>query len=362
MGKWGEVEAAAAQFALEGRLANARRHGQGRIHQTWLVECDSGRRYVLQQLNAHVFRDLDAVMENVVRVTAHLERRLAQSGAPLLRPLRVVPTRAGASWLREAGAGGWRAYEYVEGTVTLERAETPEQAHAAALAFGRFSALLADLPDPPLHETIPAFHDTVGRVRALAHAIDRDPRGRVAAAEPEIAALAQHWELAERMAALTRSGRLPLRVVHNDTKLNNVLFDAATGRAACVIDLDTVMPGYLAYDFGDLVRSAGNAAPEEGADPALAELRMPVFEALASGYLEGTRGMLRDADRESLAFAGPLLAFEVAVRFLTDHLEGDVYFRVAHPGQNLERCRLQLALLASMRARSREMARCLERA
>jgi aminoglycoside phosphotransferase (APT) family kinase protein len=267
----------------------------------------------------------------------------------------------GQSWLRQPG-GGWRAYEYVEGTVTLERAETPEQAYQAALAFGAFSALLCDLPDPPLHETIPGFHDTLGRVHALADAIRRDPQGRVAGAEAEIGALAGHWELARRMPALARSGGLRLRVVHNDTKLNNVLFDAASGRAACVIDLDTVMPGYLAYDFGDLVRSAANAAPEEGADPARAELRMPIFEALANGYLEGTRGMLDAADRESLAFAGPLLAFEVAVRFLTDHLCGDAYFRVAHPGQNLERCRVQLALLASMRARERDMARSLERA
>jgi len=360
MGEREEIASAAERFALDGRMSDARRHGRGRIHQTWLVECDSGRRYVLQCLNSHVFRDLDAVMQNVVRVCAHLERRLSGRGAPGLQPLRLVPTRAGASWLCQQG-GGWRAYEYVEGTRTLERADTPDQAYQAALAFGRFAALLADLPDPPLHETIPGFHDTVARGFALADAVERDTQGRVSGAEREIAALAGHWDLALRIPALCRAGRLQRRVVHNDTKLNNVLFDERTGRAACVIDLDTVMPGYLAYDFGDLVRSAGNSAPEEGADPASAELRMPIFEALAEGYLEGARDVLDAADRESLAFAGPLLAFEVAMRFLTDHLEGDRYFRVANAGQNLERARVQLALLASMRARSTEMERALVR-
>jgi len=357
-----ELARVAGEFALAGALREARAHGRGRIHQTWLVVCDGGRRYVLQRLNAHVFPDLDAVMANVVRVTGHLERALARPGAPDLRPLRMVPTRAGASWLREPGGGGWRAYEFVEGTLTLERAETPDQAYQAALAFGAFAALLADLPPPPLHETIPDFHDTAARVRALREVARRDPLGRVAGARRELEALLANAGLARRVPALARERGLRLRVVHNDTKLNNVLFDAAGARAVCVIDLDTVMPGHLAYDFGDLVRSATNAEPEDGSDPARAALRLPVFEALARGYLEGAGPVLDAADRESLRFAGPLLAFEVAVRFLTDHLAGDTYFRSARPGQNLERCRVQLALLVSMQSQADAMARALERA
>jgi hypothetical protein len=355
------LAAIAAQFAVEGRVVEARRHGRGRIHETWLVLCDGGRRYVFQQLNARVFRDLDAVMENIARVTAHLERGLARAPTPALRPLRVVPTCGGASWLSQPPAGGWRAYEFVEGTATLERAETPEQAYQAARAFGAFAALLADLPPPPLRETISGFHDTAARVRALREAAGRDPHSRVAGARRELDLALANAELAERLPALVRAGRLRLRVVHNDTKLNNVLFDAATGCAACVIDLDTVMPGYLAYDFGDLVRSAGNAAPEDGADPAQAKLRLPLFEAIARGYVEGAGPVLDAGDRASLLFAAPLITFEIAVRFLTDHLAGDTYFRVARPGQNLERCRVQLALLASMQAQAEAMARCLER-
>jgi hypothetical protein len=357
----GEVARVAEEFALSGAFARAQRHGHGRIHETWLVACAGGRRYVLQRLNARVFRDLDAVMENVVRVSTHLDRVLARPGAPPLRPLRVVPTRSGESWLREPG-GGWRAYEYVEGSRTLERAERPEQAYEAARAFGAFAALLADLPAPPLRETIPGFHDTAARVRALRSAAERDAVGRLSDVRPELERLLASEELAERIPRLVRSGGLSLRVVHNDTKLNNVLFDAASGRAACVIDLDTVMPGYLAFDFGDLVRSATNAAPEDGADLAQVAMRLPMFEALARGYVEGAGPVLDAADRESLVFAGPLLAFEVALRFLTDHLEGDVYFRVTRPGENLARARVQLALLASMQSQADAMARCLARA
>jgi aminoglycoside phosphotransferase (APT) family kinase protein len=354
--------AAAAEFEISGRVVEQCRHGQGRIHESWLVVCDTGRRYVFQRLNAGVFRDLGAVMENIARVTEHLGRALARSSAPALRPLRMVPVRSGASWLALPEGGGWRAWEFVEGTLALERAETPDQAYQAARAFGSFAALLDDLPPPPLRDTIPGFHDTAARVAALRAALDRDPVGRAAGAQREIEQALAHAELAGRIPALVRSAGLRLRAVHNDTKLDNVLFDAASGQAVCVIDLDTVMPGHLAFDFGDLVRSAANAAPEDGTDPAQAELRLPFFEAIARGYLEGSAALQGRAERASLQFAAPLITYEIAVRFLTDHLCGDVYFPVARAGQNLERCRIQLGLLASMQAQSAAMLRCLERA
>jgi Ser/Thr protein kinase RdoA (MazF antagonist) len=348
-----ELAAVAARFVLPGPCTGVAPHGHGHINDTYLLACaaESGpRRFILQRINTTVFRDPDALMENMGRVTAHAARRLAAGPAGGRREEvpAVVPTRAGGPLHRDGAGGCWRCLTFIADAESHDVLRTPEQAHAAGFAFGRFQSLVADLPGPRLHETIPGFHDTPRRCAALERAIAADARGRVRLVGPEIAAVRERHATAGRLLARHARGEIPERITHNDTKLNNVMLDRVTGQGVAVIDLDTVMPGLAPYDFGDLVRTATNAAPEDETDLARIVARPEIFAAAAEGYLAASRDFLRPAEIEELAFAGRLLTYENAVRFLTDHLEGDVYYKIARPGHNLDRCRAQLALLRSM--------------
>lgn len=352
-----ELASVAAHFVLPGPCTGAVPHGNGHINDTFLVDCatDAGtRRVVLQRINTAVFRDPDAVMENMGRVTAHAARGLAAApaGGPRQEVPAVVPTRAGGPLHRDAAGGCWRCLTFIADADSHDVLRTPEQAHAAAFAFGRFQALVADLTGPRLHETIPGFHDTPRRCATLERAIAADPRGRVRLVGPEIAAIRERHATAGRLLARHARGEIPERITHNDTKLNNVLLDRVTGHGVAIIDLDTVMPGLAPYDFGDLVRTATNAAAEDETDLGRIRARPEIFAAAAEGYLDASREFLRPAEVEELAFAGRLLTYENAVRFLTDHLEGDVYFKIARPDHNLDRCRAQLALLRDMEAQA----------
>jgi len=353
-----ELPRVAAGFRIPGRYRDARRHGQGHIHETWLARFDDGggcTRWLLQRLNTAVFRAPERVMENLERVCAHLERRLAAEGVPDVarRSLRLVPARDGGSAVRDAAGGWWRAFHFIEGTESLEVARGPDDARAAAEAFGRFQARLADLPPPRLHETIPGFHDARRRFEALLRASRTDPLGRAAGCSEELA-----WALAREawvdlLAEAAARGELPERVTHNDTKLDNLLFDRRSGEALCVIDLDTVMPGLSAFDFGDLVRTTVSEAAEDEPDLARIRVRPERMEAVAEGWLRGTGGLLEPAERDVLVLAGMVMTFVVGLRFLADHLEGDRYFRVARPGHNLQRARAQLRLAGELeRARA----------
>ncbi len=356
----------AAHFEIEGRLASAETWGSGHINDT-LLACfespDARRRYVFQRVNGSVFPDPEGLMRNVQRVTEHLCRRLEEApGTARLRAVPLVPGRDGAPPFRRDAAGDcWRVYPYVEQSTSHDRTRDPRVAYEAARAFGEFLRLLEDLPPPRLQETLPGFHDTPRRVAALRAAADQDLHGRARETRPELDFAFERADTAGVLTGMLREGTLRERVIHGDTKLNNVLFDTRTGHAICVVDLDTVMPGLAAYDFGDLVRSATSSATEDERELDDVGVQMPVYEALARGYLESAGPSLDGAELEVLPLACRLMTFEVGIRFLTDHLLGDVYFRTRRPGQNLDRCRNQFALLRSMESLRDPMTRCIER-
>lgn len=348
-----DAVAIAREFSLSGEIVSASPYGSGHINDTFKVEvkAEGGpRRYVLQRINHNVFRRPDELMANVERVCAHTYAQLKQSGAPDAdrRTLRLIPTLASKAWHIDAAGNRWRCYHFIEDATGHDVVRSPEQAYAAAKSFGAFQALLADLPGDRLHETIPDFHHTPSRFARFQQALAKDTHGRAAAAVPEIAfALARAHEVTVVVDAL-RDGTLPERVTHNDTKLNNVLLDDVTQEGVCVIDLDTVMPGSVLYDFGDLVRTSTSPAAEDETDLSKVRMQFPMFEALVKGYLESADGFLTPKEKELLPFAGKLITFEIGLRFLTDWLEGDTYFKIKRPTHNLDRARTQFKLVESI--------------
>jgi aminoglycoside phosphotransferase (APT) family kinase protein len=354
----------AEAFGLAGRLVACEALQRGHIHDTFVATLEARRRparYVLQRLNTGVFRDPEAVMENVVRVTEHQQRALEAAGVPdrERRSLRVLRGRDGRPFHLDEAGRFWRAFPFVEGTVSHERPAHPGQAREAGRAFGRFAAMLRDLPPPALRVTIPGFHDLGGRRAALEAADREDPVGRARALRRELDASRR---LGERIAAALDEGALPRRVVHNDCKLNNLLFDAVRDEALCVVDLDTVMEGALLHDFGELARTATNPRPEDEPDPGTVRADLAVHEALLRGYLEGAGSLPTRAEREALPLAGARMAYENSIRFLTDYLLGDVYFRIRRPSHNLDRHRSQLRLAELLLAAQPELRRQLEHA
>ncbi len=354
-------------FAFDGRYVQAQPHGNGHINDTFAITCagDIGaKRYILQRINQNVFRDVDALMDNIRRVTEHAGQRLASQPNPereRRQVLTLIPTRDRRAFLHDKSGGAWRCYDFVEEARTYDLVEAPAQAREAAYAFGVFQSLLGDLPGPRLHETIPNFHHTRERFeRLLAATTTADP-DRLKAARDEISFAYSRESMVDVLLDLQAAGRMPERITHNDTKLNNVMLDNATGRGVCVIDLDTVMPGLALYDFGDMVRSAGNAAAEDEIELSRVSMRMPVFAALVEGYLASARSFLNDTEITHLSYSARLITFEIGMRFLTDFLEYDVYFKVRRPSHNLDRCRCQFALLRSMEEQADEMSRTVER-
>jgi aminoglycoside phosphotransferase (APT) family kinase protein len=354
-----KLRAIARAFCFHGQLRSAAAYGSGHINDTYVVEFDQGgapMRYILQRINHNVFKNPVALMENVSRVTAHLEARLA--GWPDLsrRMLTLIPARDGRAYYVDGEGNHWRAYIFIEKARTYDAVESPAQAFEAAKAFGEFQSLLADLPAPRLHDTIPGFHHTPQRFARLEEAIARDVAGRAAEARKEI-----DFALARKpMVEVLLKANLPERVTHNDTKINNVMLDDATGQGICVIDLDTVMPGLALYDFGDMVRTTTSPAREDERDLSKVRLRMPMFEALVQGYLSTAGNFLTSDEKALLAFSGKLITFEIAIRFLTDFLEGDNYFKTQRPEHNLDRTRTQLRLVEEIETLEAEMNRIVE--
>ena len=351
------------QFQLPGAFADGSPYGNGHINDTFLITLAAPERYILQRINQNVFPRVPELMENIQRVTRHAARKLSQSPADGARNLvlELVPARDGRPYWHDPAGNYWRIYGFIEGARTHDVLQDPAQARAAAYAFGRYQALLADLPAPRLHETIPFFHHTRKRFDALERAIAADSHGRVALAAAEIAAARERAAMADRLLDLLAAGRIPERITHNDTKLNNVMLDEATGQGVCVIDLDTVMPGLALYDFGDMVRTATNSAAEDETDVTKIHSRLPVFAALVEGYLAAAGGFLLPTEVDELVFSGRLLTFENGIRFLTDFLQGDPYYKIARPHHNLDRTRTQLALLRSMEAQAAEMEQLVRR-
>jgi len=357
-----QAAAIAARFAVEGRLVSLEPQPGGHINDSWMAVWDGGegrRRFLLQHINRFVFRKPEEVMANLVRLTRHVTAHLARDPAPEpeRRVLRLVPTHDGGTHYREPDGEVWRLLVWIEGTRSTEQAETPAEARAAAGAFGRFLRQIAELPGPPLHETIPHFHDTPARLAALERAVAADAAGRVASARPEIEAILDRRSLGGALDDRVAEGALALRPTHNDAKIANVLFDTTTGEPLCVVDLDTVMPGLALHDFGDMVRSMVSDAAEDEPDPSRVEARVPVFEALARGFTEAAGASLSLLERSLLPTGALVITLEQAARFLTDHLEGDPYYRVTRPGHNLDRARTQVRLVESLEAHDTELQR-----
>ncbi len=354
--------ALAVRFALAGGVRAAEPLPGGHINDSWRVTAD-GAQYLLQRINPRVFPNPVQVIENVARVTAHLGARLRAAGVADAgrRALRLVPAREGGQWVLGDDGGIWRCFAWVTGAHTKERADTPEDAYRAASAFGEFLRLLADYEGPPLHETIPGFHDTAARFGALAIAVHADSLGRAAGARTEIDAICAHRDLARVLPPLVITNEVPVRVVHNDAKLANVLLDDRTGEALCVVDLDTVMPGLALHDFGDLVRSMASPTDEDEPDLSRIGVREEFFTALARGFLEAAGAILTPRERSLLVFAGQLITLEQAARFLTDHLCGDRYYHIARPGHNLDRARTQIRLFESLVERAADLQRIVDR-
>lgn len=354
------IEEAIAQFAVEGRLMERRPYGNGHINDTFLLvyEIPEGvkKRYILQRMNHDIFRKPQELMENIVNVTEYLRKMIiSQGGEPERETLNVVKTRDGKSNYRDSGGNYWRMFLFIEHTVCLEKVESAKDFYDSAVAFGNFQRMLADYPAETLHETIPNFHHTPSRFRAFQKAVQEDKLGRAALAREEIAFAMEREKDTPVLTDLLAAGQLPLRVTHNDTKLNNILFDEESRKALCIIDLDTVMPGLSHYDFGDSIRFGASTGEEDERDLEKIELDLSLYEAFTKGYLEGCGGRLTDKEIETLPMGAKLMTYECGIRFLADYLEGDVYFKIHRDGHNLDRARTQFKLVADMEAKWDDM-------
>lgn len=347
------VEDICCHFPFNGSFEKAEPFGTGHINDTFCLTYRNGTKlchYVLQRINRQVFPDPAAVMENILQVTRHIRHKLEDLQVEDIerRVLTVVHTKYGTPYYVDREGEYWRAYLRIEGAETFDVLNSLNQAYHAARGFGGFQYLLQDFPVTELHETIPRFHDGPSRYHALKHAVDTDRRRRVVVARPEIVFAQKHADIFAVVPRLLAAGDLPLRVTHNDTKINNVLLDSATGESVCVLDLDTVMPGVTAYDFGDIVRTSVSAAPEDETDLRKVVAEVPRFEALLKGYIDGTQGCLTPVEVDHLVHGAILITFIIGTRFLTDYLDGDRYYKVHHNGHNLERCRAQYKLVQSL--------------
>jgi hypothetical protein len=353
------LRAVTQQFQICGEFLNAEPYGSGHINHTYCAKFDQGGvpiRYILQRINHNIFKNPAALMENIQRVTGHLREKSAGGDDPGRRLLTLVLARDGRPFHCDTDGNYWRTYIFIERARTYDAVVSPHQAFEAAKAFGRFQKLLADLPAPRLHDTIPDFHHTPKRFSALEKAIQADVVNRAKSAKAEIEFALQH----EAITRTLLEACLPERVTHNDTKFNNVMLDEATGDGICVIDLDTVMPGLALYDFGDMVRTATSPVQEDERDLSRVTMQFPMFEALVRGYLTSACDFLTEAEKKYLAFSGKLITFEIGIRFLTDFLGADTYFRVHRHEHNLDRCRTQFKLVKSIEQQEERMLKFVE--
>ncbi|MBO5762446.1 MAG: aminoglycoside phosphotransferase family protein [Lentisphaeria bacterium] len=352
------------QFQIYGDYLVAIPFGSGHINDTFQVTYDQGGvrlHYTLQRVNTNVFKDPVKVMENIDRVTTHMLQKIRKSGLETKkRTIRLIHALDGKPYVIDSDQNCWRCYIFIENARTYDVLESERIAYKVAQTFGEFQLDMVDLPGGRLHETIPNFHNTPVRIAALEQALREDVRGRAAHVQKEADFILSRAEECGRLLDLHRQGLIPERITHNDTKVNNILIDDVSGEGICVIDLDTVMPGLALYDFGDLVRTCTSPAAEDEIDLDKVFMRFDMFEALLRGYLASASGFLKPAEREELPFAGKLITLEIATRFLTDYLQGDVYFKTHRVGHNLDRCRNQLKLVQSIEDQFDDMHKLLQ--
>ncbi len=347
-------------FVTEGSFLNGEPFGSGHIHDTFRIETIEKDKddYILQRLNNKIFKNIPELQHNIERVTVHLRNKLRDiPGSDIKREcLRLIPSHEGKSWIMDNEGNYWRMYIFISNHRSYNLVDSPDKAFEGGKAIGRFQAMLADMPGGPLFETIPWFHNIDKRLETLNLKITENPVERVKSVKAEIDQVLQRAEEMKIILKLGSENKIPIRITHNDTKFNNILLDE-NDKALCVIDLDTVMPGFVHYDFGDAIRTAANTASEDEQD--LSKIKMDInrFKAYSEGYLSETGDTLNDIEKEYLAFAPRLITYTIAVRFLTDFIDGDNYFKINHKLHNLQRARAQLGLVKSMEEQYEPMRR-----
>jgi len=337
--------------------------GNGHIHDTYLIETSEKDKdnFILQRLNTNVFRKIPELQNNIERITSHIRKKLSRiNGSDLKREcLTLIPSGEGSSWITDQKGNPWRLYIYIRDHRSYDRVDSPGIAYEAGKAIGRFQSQLADLPGEPLYETIPSFHDLGKRLDYFSEVLKEDPVKRAEGSKREIEFIRRRSEEMMIIQRLGMSGRIPVRITHNDTKLNNVLFDE-NDKSICIIDLDTVMPGFFHSDFGDTIRTGANYAAEDERDLSLVRMDISLFRAFTEGYLSETKDILNPVEKEHLPMAPLVMTYEQAMRFLSDHIAGDIYYKIHHVNHNLERARAQIRLLESMEEQFGDMKKIVE--
>ena len=355
-----KLEQIVTHFQFQGDFLDAQPYGFGRINDTYSVcfrqEWGGIKKYILQRVNHQVFKRPEAVMANIDRVTCHLRTKIQEEGGdPERGTINLIPTIDGHLFYRGIEGDYWRAHLMIEGAQSYQIARDQDHYYHASRAFGRFLRLLEDFPADQLFVTIPDFHHTAKRLDTFVQVVDKDVAKRAQLAKKEIDFILDRAGETAILVDLVDQGHMPERVTHNDTKFDNVMIDDITGEGICVIDLDTVMPGLTVFDFGDSVRSGANPGGEDTRDLNKVGLDMAIFDRLAHGYLDATRDILTPAEVNNLVFGAKLITFELGMRFLTDHLNGDTYFKTQRENQNLDRCRTQLHLVYDMEQKYEQM-------
>ncbi len=345
----------ARQFHLSGEPVEIKPLTTGHINDTFILATQATR-YILQRINQVVFKEPVRAMDNILRVTEHIRNKTLQVDPELAaRQLTVMAAKDGLGYYEDAAGNVWRVYNFVEDAATYDTLTCTEPAFEAARMFGWFQRMLLDLPGPPLHETIRGFHDTPRRLKFFHEVLKADAFGRAKNAKAEVDFLLSYAGIRDILADLVKEGEIPVRIAHNDAKINNVMLDRKTCRGVCVIDLDTVMPGLSIFDFGDLVRTAACRAAEDERDLSKVVLSFSMFCALVRGFVKEVGGFFTPAERQYLTFGAKLITFEQFMRFLTDYLNGDVYYKVHREGHNLDRCRTQMVLVESIMDQEKAM-------
>lgn len=344
---------AIAHFQYEGRLVKDTPFGSGHINDTFLLTFElkkMGRmKVILQRMNSSIFKDPIHLMDNILGVTSFLRDKIIENGGdPERETLNVIPALDGKPYYKDSFGDYWRSYVYINDATCYDQVENADQLYQSGVAFGNFQRMLADYPADSLTEVITGFHDTKARFEVFKKAVEADVMGRVSEVQEEIQFVLDREDVACYLGECQAKGEIPLRVTHNDTKLNNVMIDNKTGKAICVIDLDTVMPGLAVNDFGDSVRFGASTAAEDEKDLSKVSCSMELFEAYTKGFIEGCGGRLTKREIELLPMGAKVMTYECGMRFLTDYLEGDHYFKVHRPGHNLDRCRTQFKLVEDM--------------
>lgn len=346
------IQEAIEAIDFQGEYSGHSPYGNGHINDTFLVHFNQeGQKvkYVLQRMNHEIFKRPDQLMSNISGVTEFLKEHIQKRNGDVSREtLNVIYTKNGEPYFQDSIGSYWRGYSFIEDSICYEKVEKPEDFYACAVAFGHFQKMLAGYDASSLYETIADFHNTPLRFETFKEAVDRDVRGRAKSVEEEIDFLMAREEDMKVCMNLLKAGELPLRVTHNDTKLNNIMMDKETGKGICVIDLDTVMPGLAINDFGDSIRFGANTAAEDERDLSKVSLDLELFEIFTRGFLTGCDGSLTNKEILMLPMGAKLMTLECGMRFLTDYLEGDTYFRIHREGHNLDRCRTQLILVRDM--------------